>query len=167
MVFGKQSRLRVDFGRETFCEENMNLGRESEKQEFKSGLGQLDRGLKSLSAMLNRRNEGTVYFGVDDDGNIRGLDVGKQTLLDIRHRAQELIDPRIQLKIEELCDEQGRTYIKVHAVGSEVPYACNGRYFMCTAASDEQIEPHLLRRIFVSGIDSLKVIRSGNQFLTF
>ena len=43
----------------------MNLGKESEKQEFKSGLGQLDRGLKSLSAMLNRKNEGNVYFDVD------------------------------------------------------------------------------------------------------
>ena len=33
------------------------------------GTGQLDKGLKSLSAMLNRGFEGTVYFGVDD-GNV-------------------------------------------------------------------------------------------------
>ena len=38
----------------------MNLGRENEKQEFKAGLGQLDKGLQSLSAMLNRGSEGTV-----------------------------------------------------------------------------------------------------------
>ena len=56
----------------------MNLGQENEKQEFKLGLGQLDKGLKSLSAMLNRSGEGTVFFGVDDDGNVKGLDIGKK-----------------------------------------------------------------------------------------
>ena len=45
----------------------MNLGKENEDQEFKLGLGQLDKGIKSLSAMLNRKSEGTVYYGVDDD----------------------------------------------------------------------------------------------------
>ena len=53
----------------------MNLGRENEKQEFKAGLGQLDKGLKSLSAMLNRGSEGTVFFGVDDDGTVKGLEI--------------------------------------------------------------------------------------------
>lgn len=38
----------------------MNLGNESETQEFKEGLGQLDRGLKSLTAILNRHGYGTV-----------------------------------------------------------------------------------------------------------
>ena len=38
----------------------MNLGNESETQVFKEGLGQLDRGLKSLIAMLNRHGYGTV-----------------------------------------------------------------------------------------------------------
>ena len=52
--------------------------------------------------MLNKKNEGNIYFGVNDDGNITGLDVGKQTLLDIRHRVQELTDPYIQLDVEEL-----------------------------------------------------------------
>ena len=40
----------------------MNLGKENEQQEFKLGLAQLDKGLKSLSAMLNRQQKGTVYF---------------------------------------------------------------------------------------------------------
>ena len=77
--------------------------------------------------MLNRKNEGNVYFGVNDDGNVTGLDVGKQTLLDIRHRAQELIDLHIQLDVEELQTEQSKTYIKVHAVGWDTPYSCDGR----------------------------------------
>ncbi|MBQ5473647.1 MAG: ATP-binding protein, partial [Lachnospiraceae bacterium] len=92
-----------------------------------------------LSAMLNRKNERNVYFGADDDGNVTGLDVGKQTLLDIRQRAQELIDPHIQLDIEELRTEESKTYIKVRAIGWNTPYSCDGRYYIRTAASDEQI----------------------------
>lgn len=117
---------------------SVNLGFENEKQEFKAGLAQLDKGLKSLSAMLNRGREGAVYFGVDDDGNVKGLDIGKRTLLDIRSRAAELIDPRIMLDIKEMADEEGRTYIRVHAEGSDIPYSCDGRYYLRTASADEQ-----------------------------
>ena len=73
----------------------MNLGTENERQEFKLGLGQLDKGLKSLAAMLNRHEEGTVFFGVDDNGEVRGIDVGKKTLLDIRNRIADLIEPKV------------------------------------------------------------------------
>ena len=62
----------------------MNLGREDEFQEFKDSLGQLDKGLKSIVAMLNRHNETIVYFGVDDNENVVGLQTGRDTLMDIQ-----------------------------------------------------------------------------------
>ena len=146
----------------------MNLGKEDEYKEFKMGLGQLDKGLKSLSAMLNRNAEGTVYFGVDDDGDIKGLEVGRKTQLDIRSRASEMIEPRIILDISEEKDEIGRSYIKIHANGSDIPYSFDGRYFLRTAASDEQISSALLRKMLVSGnADLLSQISSENQSLTF
>ena len=146
----------------------MNLGFENEKQEFKLGLGQLDKGLRSLSAMLNRDSEGTVFFGVDDDGTVKGLDIGKRSLLDIRSRAAELIDPRIILDINELSDENGKSYIRVHAEGSDIPYSCDGRYYLRTASADEQIGSDLLRKLLVSGeTDLLLQISSENQMLTF
>ena len=144
----------------------MNLGKENEQQEFKLGLGQLDKGLRSLSAMLNRNSDGTVYFGVDDDGNVRGLEIGKRTLLSIRSRAAELIEPRIILNIEELKSPDGISYIRVHAQGSDIPYSCDGRYYLRTAASDEQISSGLLRRMLVSGnTDMLTEVSSENQDL--
>ena len=147
---------------------SMNLGNENEKQEFKLGTGQLDKGLKSLSAMLNRSFEGTVYFGVDDDGTVKGINIGKRTLLDIRSRAVELIEPRIILDIDELKDEEGKSYIRVHAAGSDIPYSCDGRYFLRTAAADEQIGSDLLRKMLASGdADILMQISSDKQDLTF
>ena len=73
----------------------MNLGRENGTTEFKESLGQLDKGIRSLSAMLNRHRGGTVYFGVDDDGNVIGLDVGNSSLETVRNAVRSLIKPQI------------------------------------------------------------------------
>ncbi len=51
----------------------VQLGSENETTEFKKDLGQLDKGILSLTAMINRHNRGTVYFGVDDDGTVVGV----------------------------------------------------------------------------------------------
>ena len=135
----------------------MNLGQENERQEFKAGMGQIEKGLKSLTAMLNRHFCGTVYLGVDDNGEVVGLEVGRMTLPGIRSKAAELIDPRIILDMEELKDEHGKSYIRISAQGSNIPYSFNGRYYLRTAASDEQIGSELLRKMLVSGNTDLIV----------
>lgn len=146
----------------------MNLGIENERQEFKESLTQLDKGLKSLTAMLNRNTEGTVYFGVDDSGTVKGVDIGKNTLLNIRRSAAQLIEPQIVLNIEVLKDEKGKSFIKVHAEGEDIPYSCDGRFYLRTASADEQISSDLLRKMLVSGnTDMLTQITSENQSLSF
>lgn len=50
----------------------MNLGTEGETIEFKESISQLDKGVLSLTAMLNRRNHGALYIGVDDKGDVIG-----------------------------------------------------------------------------------------------
>ena len=42
----------------------MNIGKESERIEFKESLSELEIGIKSISSMLNRNKEATLYFGV-------------------------------------------------------------------------------------------------------
>ena len=79
----------------------MNLGKENETQEFEESLSQLDKGIKSLVAMLNRNGSGTVYFGVDDNGEVKGLEVGKKTLMTVRHRISELMEPKALCDIKE------------------------------------------------------------------
>lgn len=145
----------------------MNLGHENETQEFKISLAQLDKGLKSLTAMLNRHGHGTVYFGVDDDGNVVGLTVGKNTLTEIRNKITQMIDPRIFNVIETLEDE-GKTYIRVFAKGSDIPYSCDGRYYWRNVSSDEIATNELLRKMLISSEqDIIRQIPSENQNLTF
>ena len=82
----------------------MNIGKRKEYQEFKEGLAQLDKGLKSITAMLNRHGQATVYFGVKDNGDVCGLSMGKDTLMDIRNRIRDKIEPRIYADIQQLED---------------------------------------------------------------
>ena len=145
----------------------MNLGQENEFQEFKISLAQLDKGLKSLTAMLNRHGRGCVYFGVDDDGEVVGLTVGKNTLSDIRNKISLLIDPKVINTIEVLNDD-GKDYIKITAQGSDIPYSFDGRYFWRNVSSDEQATNELLRKMLVAGDqDIIRQIPSENQNLTF
>ena len=49
----------------------MNLGMENETLEFKKSTSELDEGVISLSSMLNKHGEGTLYFGVKNDGTVK------------------------------------------------------------------------------------------------
>ena len=146
----------------------MNLGREDEFREFKESLGQLDKGLKSISAMLNRHNSAIVYFGVDDNGNIVGLQAGKDTLMDIRNKIRDKIEPRIYPDIKEEKDENGKTYIKVSVSGADIPYSYDGRYYIRNVSSDEQASNEILRKMLSSSdADIIRQKISPKQNLTF
>ena len=146
----------------------MNIGQENEFQEFKESLAQLDKGLKSLTAMLNRHGTGTVYFGVDDNGNVKNLNIGKETLMDIRNRIRDIIEPQILANIEELRDEDGHVYIRVSAKGTDTPYSCDGRYYVRNVSADETVTNDMLRKMLAAGdADLIRQIPAENQDLTF
>lgn len=141
--------------------------KENENTEFKESLTQLDKGLKSLTAMLNRSNSGTIYFGVKDDASVCGCQIGEKTFQDIRQRASVLIQPKIVLNIKkEVIDE--KTIVIVSANGLDIPYSCDGRYYIRNVASDEKVDNYLLRKMFEIGDgDLIKHHESYLQDLTF
>lgn len=141
--------------------------KENEFIEFKESLSQLDKGLKSLSAMLNRNNHGKVYLGVKDDGEVCGVIIGDNTFQNIRRRVQEMIFPQVVIHIETNKFDN-KTIIILSAEGSEIPYSFDGRYFIRNVSSDEQAKPQLLRRMLEStDNDLIRNLKSYNQELTF
>ena len=145
----------------------MNLGKENEYQEFEEGLGQLDNGIKSLTSMLNKHGKGTVYFGVDDNGEICGLCIGKNTSMDIRNRIRDNVDPRIYPEIQELEDD-GKQYIKITANGYDIPYSFDGRFFIRNVSADEKASTDILRKMLAnSDSDIIRQKASPIQNLTF
>ena len=121
---------------------------------------------KSGSALLNRGYKGTVYFGVRNNGDIKGLsgvDIEKAKM-NIRQRAQDYLLPQVKLDIDDLKDEEGKIYISVYAEGVDTPYSYDRRYYLRTASADENVERNLLRRMFEQGGDALKEIVSETTF---
>lgn len=145
-----------------------NLGKETGTLEFKSSLGQLDMGMKALSAMLNRHHYGRVLFGVGDNGDVVGIDPGGSSLEDIRNAIRTDILPRVVPEIRILGTDDGKTYVSVEVWGRSVPYSWEDRYFIRNVTSNESADPEVVSRIVMSrGLDSLKDIPSDSQDLTF
>lgn len=141
--------------------------KENEEIEFKESLAQLDKGLKSLSSMLNKNNHGSIYFGIKDNGDICGVSIGNNTLKDIRQRVKELIKPQIMIHLE-IKKYEDKDVVVLSSEGSNIPYSCDGRYFIRNVSSDDQIEPQLLRKMFETGdSDLIANYKSYNQDLTF
>ena len=146
----------------------MNLGDENETTEFKTSMSQLDKGIIGLTAMLNRHNHGTLYIGVDDDGNVIGMDVGAGTLETIRNRIRSFVQPQVVPEISRHETDDGRSYISVRVTGYNIPYSCDGRYYIRNVSSNESAGPDVVAQLVMArGIDPLKNQRSDLQELTF
>ena len=123
--------------------------RESETIEFKKSTAQLKESVISACAMLNKHQEGTVYFGIKDDGTVCGQDVGKKTTSDISHELRNNLKPIPNIVIEpELLE--GRDVIKVEVSGDDTPYSAYGRYYTRVDDADIFMDSKQLWKYFES-----------------
>ena len=123
-------------------EELSQLG-ESQAVEFKRSLASRGDGMKALDAMVNTDSaEGTVLFGVDDDGTPVGVEAGNldQVQLGLAQHIRSKFDPAIRVTIETL-ECEGRTLIAIHGVRPQtVPYhEYDGRAFIREGSSNRQL----------------------------
>ena len=122
--------------------------KESQTVELKESLSQLDDALKSVCAFLNHKG-GTLYFGVDDKGNVIGLEVSDKTLRKISQQIISRIKPEIAPEIKEV-EEMGRSIIKVRILeGSNKPYFLNGIAYKKIGTEKRAIPPDELKRIIL------------------
>ena len=142
---------------------------ETESQEFKSTLSELDKGILSLTAMLNKSGKGKVYFGVSDSGEVIGLDgtVGQETLRKLSARVYETVRPQIVPKIYFEYYED-KAVLVIEAEGYNKPYSANGEYRIRTGSENKKVAPDLLGEMFFSNSQVLiDNVESINQDLTF
>lgn len=141
----------------------------TETLEFKTSLSELDRGILSLTAMLNKSGNGKVYFGVSDNGSIIGLDgeIGKETIKKISTRIAEIVKPTIVPKIY-FEEYGGKTIIGLEVTGYNKPYSADGEYRIRIGSENKKIDPDVLGELFFSSSNaSISNIESINQDLTF
>lgn len=67
---------------------------ESETMELKASTAQLSRALEAICAFANTRL-GTVYFGIENDGTVAGLDVSDRKIRKITTDILSQIEPRL------------------------------------------------------------------------
>lgn len=112
----------------------MNLGREIETIEFKKTISELKEGVISLSSMLNKNSEGTLYFGVKNNGDVTGQEIGATTTSKIVNEIKYHLNPFVSPKITIEKYDTGNV-IKIEVTGMDTPYSAYGRYYK---RSDDQ-----------------------------
>lgn len=142
---------------------------EDEKQEFKTSLSELDKGIDSLAAMLNKHCKGTIYFGVDNSGEVVGLkdQLGEEPIKKVSSRIQEILKPTI---IPEVAFDfiDNKRIIKLSAQGNNRPYSSRGKYLIRVGSENKKIDPDLLGDLFfASEKASIENLESMNQDLKF
>lgn len=128
----------------------MNLGMENETLEFKKSTSELDEGVISLSSMLNKHREGTLYFGVKNDGTVIGQkDINESTLRDVSRKVAEGIKPQVIPEISlQLIDD--KKIIKVTVKGNANIYSAFERYYIRSFDEDKKVSPDMLRELINS-----------------
>lgn len=145
-----------------------NVPYESECIEFKASMGQLDKGIASLAAMLNKSGHGKVVLGVLDDREVVGLkDVGKETIKKVGTRIKEAIVPSVVPKVvpEEF---DGKQLIVMEAKGDRKPYAFFGNYLVRVGSENRKLMPDELGDLFLSSSAlSMSKLQAVNQKPSF
>lgn len=146
---------------------NNTFGVETEYVEFKSSTSQTSKALESLAAMLNKHGLGTVYFGVNDDGEVIGQEVGNKTIKDlsdaITSRIKPQVIPEINVKIYD-----GKVVIVAKVEGDSQPYSADGHYLIRSGSENKKIPPEKLKDlIFTNTEDIITKLVSSDQSLTF
>lgn len=128
----------------------MNLGMENETLEFKKSTSELEEGVISLSSMLNKHGEGTLYFGVKNDGTIIGQNnLNESTLRDVSRKISEGIKPQVIPEIVmELIDN--KPVIKVKVKGNANLYSAFDKYYIRSFDEDKKVSPDMLKELINS-----------------
>jgi ATP-dependent DNA helicase RecG len=100
---------------------HLPLRQESETLEFKESLNEKEAAGESLVAFANK-NGGVVYFGLKDNGEIKGLQgVSEKTLRELAQLYGDNTEPKLYPKITTGTCE-GKQIIKIEIAQSSTPY---------------------------------------------
>ncbi|MBP5233718.1 MAG: putative DNA binding domain-containing protein, partial [Planctomycetes bacterium] len=98
-----------------------NLGKESERVEFKKSTGELKEGVISIAAILNKHGKGELIFGVKNNGDVVGQEISDATLREISQAIGNHLRPTIYPEIVAKR-HGGAEAVHVRFSGSRAPY---------------------------------------------
>lgn len=127
----------------------MMVGNESEIVEFKESLAEKEEAMKDIGAMLNKRGKGTLYFGIDDNGKIIGLQIGKKTESDIANKINSSLEPAPFYTIDTKEDSLGNKFIEIDFYGDAKPYRAKGVYYIRNGERSDLMATSILSEMLI------------------
>lgn len=104
--------------------------------------------IKTVSAFSNYGG-GKIVFGVDDDGNIKGISDLKNACLDIENRINDNINP--QPKYSIIIDEAKNIITLIVEEGINKPYLYNSKAYKRNDTSTIEVDSFELTRLVLEG----------------
>ena len=137
--------------------------RETRILEFKETI--MNTFLKTVSAFSNY-NGGTILFGVDDDGNVKGLSDVKQACLDIENKINDSISPQPNYTLEIQNDDQT---IKLTVKGGlQKPYLYKAKAYKRNDTATIEVDTLEFSRLVLEGKNiSFEELPCKDQKLSF
>lgn len=137
--------------------------RESSNLEYKRELSRSY--LKTVSAYANYET-GRIIFGVDDNGEMVGIDDPAGTALSIENAINDSIDPVPDYSID--IDEVSRTVTLIVRDSPDKPYLYKGKAYRRADSSTVEVGRAEARRLAVAGLGTtFDALVSTQQDLTF
>lgn len=130
---------------------------------------------KTVIAFANT-NGGTVYIGIDDDGNVIGVDNIDDTILRVTNTMRDAIKPDITMFMDCICEKiDNKNIIKIIVqAGTSKPYYLakkgirpEGVFVRQGASSVPATETAILKMIKETSGECFEIARSINQDLHF
>ncbi len=120
--------------------------------------------LKTVSAFANF-NDGTIIFGIADDGKVVGIKNPVEECLNIENQINDSIKPKPDYSLKP--NEDNTITLKVYK-GLETPYRYNGKCYKRNDSSTIEVDTLTENRLVLEGINlSFEELPSKNQECTF
>ena len=149
--------INSEIGKEEQCM------RETRTTEFKEKI--TNTFLKTVSAFSNY-DGGEVFFGIDDNGNIKGLSDVKQACLDIENKINDSITPQPHYTLE--LQNHDRTIKLTVKSGMQKPYLYKSKAYKRNDTATIEVDTLELSRLILEGKNiRFEELRCEEQELTF
>ena len=123
--------------------------KETEKIEFKKSTSELKEGIISICAILNKKNSGKLYFGIKDNGEIIGQEIGKDTLRDIATEISRAIEPKVHPNIKKIILNK-KECVLVEFKGISNLYFAYGRAYIRVSDQNQQLDVENIKERIIS-----------------
>ena len=126
---------------------------ETESTEFKESFNK--KTVETAAAFSNTRG-GTIFIGVNNDGGLKGISIGKETLKDWSNKISQNTEPSVipEIRIENV---KGKCIVIIRVQEYPLkPVATRGRCFRRVANSNRQMSPQ--------EIAQMHLISTGNSW---